>query len=38
VYDSTWALHEVNLEEIVLAYLGHGSNGAGSAQREAVGS
>ena len=27
VYDSAWELHEVDLEEIVLAYLGHGSNG-----------
>ena len=25
VYDSSWELHEVDLEEIVLAYLGHGS-------------
>ena len=24
VYDSSWELHEVDLEEIVLAYLGHG--------------
>jgi ABC-2 type transport system ATP-binding protein len=23
VYDSSWELHEVDLEEIVLAYLGH---------------
>ena len=38
VYDSTWELHEVDLEEIVLAYLGQRSNGAGSALREAVGS
>jgi ABC-2 type transport system ATP-binding protein len=37
VYDSTWELHEVGLEEIVLAYLGHGSNGVG-ALHEAVGS
>jgi ABC-2 type transport system ATP-binding protein len=26
VYDSRWQLHEVSLEEIVLAYLGSGSN------------
>jgi ABC-2 type transport system ATP-binding protein len=26
VYDSSWQLHEIDLEEIVLAYLGHGSN------------
>ena len=38
VYDSGWELHEVDLDEIVLAYLGHGSNGTGSALREAVGS
>jgi ABC-2 type transport system ATP-binding protein len=25
VYDSCWVLHEVDLEEIVLAYLGHGA-------------
>ncbi|MGZ4360214.1 MAG: ABC transporter ATP-binding protein [Gaiellaceae bacterium] len=25
VYDSCWELHEVDLEEIVLAYLGHGT-------------
>ena len=25
VYDSRWQLHEVDLEEIVLAYLGHRS-------------
>ena len=25
VYDSCWELHEVDLEEIVLAYLGHGA-------------
>ena len=25
VYDSSWELHEVDLEEIVLAYLGYGS-------------
>jgi ABC-2 type transport system ATP-binding protein len=39
VYDSTWELHEVDLEEIVLAYLGHRANGAAAATlREAVGS
>ena len=38
VYDSNWQLHEVDLEEIVLAYLGYGgSNGTGRASsREAV--
>jgi len=25
VYDSSWELHDVDLEEIVLAYLGHGA-------------
>ena len=25
VYDSRWELHEVDLEEIVLAYLGYGT-------------
>jgi ABC-2 type transport system ATP-binding protein len=34
VYDSCWELHEVDLEEIVLAYLGYGTNHV--AQREAV--
>jgi ABC-2 type transport system ATP-binding protein len=34
VYDSSWELHEVDLEEIVLAYLGYGTNHV--AQREAV--
>jgi len=38
VYDSTWELHEVDLEEIVLAYLGHRSNSATSAVGQAVGS
>ncbi len=38
VYDSTWELHEVDLEEIVLAYLGHRSNGATSVVGQAVGS
>ncbi len=43
VYDSSWELHEVDLEEIVLAYLGHraGTGAAGPAEvpvREAVGS
>jgi ABC-2 type transport system ATP-binding protein len=32
VYDACWELHEVDLEEIVLAYLGYGS----AAMREAV--
>jgi ABC-2 type transport system ATP-binding protein len=31
VYDSCWELHEVDLEEIVLAYLGHGA-AAGAAR------
>ena len=35
VYDARWEMHEVDLEEIVLAYLGYGS-GAGS-PRTAVG-
>jgi ABC-2 type transport system ATP-binding protein len=34
VYDSCWELHELDLEEIVLAYLGYGTNHV--AQREAV--
>jgi ABC-2 type transport system ATP-binding protein len=38
VYDSSWELHEVDLEEIVLAYLGSRSNGAGAQLPEAVGS
>jgi ABC-2 type transport system ATP-binding protein len=33
VYDAIWELHEVDLEEIVLAYLGYGTT---SAMREAV--
>jgi hypothetical protein len=33
VYDATWELHEVDLEEIVLAYLGYGN---GRVEREAV--
>jgi ABC-2 type transport system ATP-binding protein len=38
VYDSCWQIHEVDLEEIVLAYLGYGRshNHARSAVREAV--
>jgi ABC-2 type transport system ATP-binding protein len=38
VYDSSWELHEVDLEEIVLAYLGYGAaNGARrESSREAV--
>ena len=38
VYDASWELHEVDLEEIVLAYLGYGAtNGARRASsREAV--
>ena len=38
VYDSSWQQHEVDLEEIVLGYLGH-AHGAGPARnstREAV--
>jgi hypothetical protein len=34
VYDSCWELHEVDLEEIVLAYLGYGAGRV--AYREAV--
>jgi ABC-2 type transport system ATP-binding protein len=34
VYDSCWELHEVDLEEIVLAYLGYGASHV--ARREAV--
>jgi ABC-2 type transport system ATP-binding protein len=34
VYDSRWEMHEVDLEEIVLAYLGHG--GIGDASRTAL--
>jgi ABC-2 type transport system ATP-binding protein len=34
VYDSCWELHEVDLEEIVLAYLGYGTNHV--ARREVV--
>jgi ABC-2 type transport system ATP-binding protein len=38
VYDSRWELHEVDLEEIVLAYLGYGGTRGGTrdAIREAV--
>jgi ABC-2 type transport system ATP-binding protein len=38
VYDSVWEQHEVDLEEIVLAYLGYkpGSNGSAAPAREAV--
>jgi ABC-2 type transport system ATP-binding protein len=38
VYDSRWQLHDVDLEEIVLAYLGHrnGSARANATVREAV--
>ncbi|MGN6377344.1 MAG: ABC transporter ATP-binding protein [Gaiellales bacterium] len=38
VYDSCWEQHEVDLEEIVLAYLGYrpGLNGAYTTMREAV--
>jgi ABC-2 type transport system ATP-binding protein len=38
VYDSCWEQHEVDLEEIVLAYLGYrpGLNGLHAANREAV--
>ena len=37
VYDTCWEQHEVDLEEIVLAYLGYrGANGSGVATREAV--
>ena len=36
VYDSSWELHEVDLEEIVLAYLGRREPGRRRATREAV--
>ncbi len=38
VYDSSWELHEVDLEEIVLGYLGHGGTSASARNsiREAV--
>jgi ABC-2 type transport system ATP-binding protein len=38
VYDASWELHEVDLEEIVLAYLGHGANHGArrESSREAV--
>ena len=38
VYDSSWELHEVDLEEIVLGYLGHGGTRgpARNSIREAV--
>ena len=38
VYDSCWQIHEVDLEEIVLAYLGYGGLGPGrrNDMREAV--
>ena len=35
VYDSSWELHEVDLEEIVLAYLGHGGTRGRRATRSA---
>jgi ABC-2 type transport system ATP-binding protein len=40
VYDAAWQIHEVDLEEIVLAYLGHRADatGAPSPAREAVAS
>ena len=40
VYDSRWELHEVDLEEIVLAYLGLRSDAAARLEpvREAVAS
>ena len=36
VYDASWELHEIDLEEIVLAYLGHRANGSTEVTREAV--
>jgi ABC-2 type transport system ATP-binding protein len=38
VYDSCWQIHDVDLEEIVLAYLGYGANGGAARNpvREAV--
>jgi ABC-2 type transport system ATP-binding protein len=38
VYDSSWQLHEVDLEEIVLAYLGSGALAAHAPLAEAVAS
>jgi ABC-2 type transport system ATP-binding protein len=36
VYDASWELHEIDLEEIVLAYLGHRANASAEVVREAV--
>ena len=36
VYDAGWSIHEVDLEEIVLAYLGHRAEAAVERVREAV--
>ena len=36
VYDAGWELHEIDLEEIVLAYLGHRANASAEVVREAV--
>ena len=36
VYDTCWQQHEIDLEEIVLAYLGHGSNPRPAPVREPV--
>jgi ABC-2 type transport system ATP-binding protein len=38
VYDACWEQHEVDLEEIVLAYLGYRAGAQPTVQREAVGS
>jgi ABC-2 type transport system ATP-binding protein len=37
VYDAGWEVHEVDLEEIVLAYLGYGASASPLVQLEAVG-
>ena len=36
VYDAGWELHEVDLEEVVLAYLGQRTSGAAESVGEAV--
>jgi len=36
VYDASWELHEIDLEEIVLAYLGHRANASAEVVREVV--
>jgi hypothetical protein len=36
VYDASWELHDVDLEEIVLAYLGHRVDVSAGPVREVV--